>query len=265
MDAEQTRQRQWHDSYYRKRGRENTLSGGAAQDKYYSITGRAFNHFHDLTYARCAGRQVLDYCCGTGLEAIRMARAGAKMTGIDISPVAIDIARDTARDEGLSDEHITFLAMAAERTAFQNDSFDIVYGQGALHHLHLAAAAREVARVLRPDGRAVFSEPLAYNPVCNAYRGLTSGARTEGEHRLSRADYNLLSQYFGRVSYQFTSLTAFAAVPFRRAPFFPHLLHALDTLDGLLFRIPGVKWLAWRCIVTLGEPMKSSETVEMPA
>jgi SAM-dependent methyltransferase len=75
----------------------------------------------------------------------------------------------------------TFLLMDAHRLDFPDQHFDAVCGCGILHHLELGVALDEIARVLRPDGVVVFSEPLDNNPVARLVRRLTPWARTEDE------------------------------------------------------------------------------------
>ena len=81
----------------------------------------------------------------------------------------------------------------------RDDSFDLVCGSGILHHLDLPAAMRELARVLRPSGRAVFMEPLGHNPAINAFRNRTPELRTPDEHPLLGKDLKLCRRYFGSV------------------------------------------------------------------
>ncbi|WP_428491963.1 hypothetical protein [Rhodopila sp.] len=61
-----------------------------------------------------------------------------------------------------------------------------MFGIGIIHHLDTRQASREVARVLRPDGNAVFWEPMGTNPIIGLYRMLTPNARTVDEHPLAK-------------------------------------------------------------------------------
>src|SRR3546814_11483257 len=79
-------------------------------------------------------------------------------TGIDISDVAIEKGRERARQKGFT--NVRLEAMNAEAMTFPDDSFDLVFGSGIIHHLDIDRAFGEIARVLRPGGRAVFIEPL---------------------------------------------------------------------------------------------------------
>jgi ubiquinone/menaquinone biosynthesis C-methylase UbiE len=99
------------------------------------------------------GRSVLEIGCGLGTDGARFASAGAIYTGVDLTEAAIDLARRRFAFENLPGE---FRVADAERLEFPDDSFDIVYSHGVLHHTpDTHAAIREVHRVLKPGGRAV--------------------------------------------------------------------------------------------------------------
>src|SRR5207247_4637397 len=73
--------------------------------------------------APAADERWLDIACGTGEIALRAARVGAAVTGIDLSPVMVERARVKAEAEELD---IEFLAGDAARLPFSDESFDVV-------------------------------------------------------------------------------------------------------------------------------------------
>ena len=93
-----------------------------------------------------------------------LARSGAHVTALDISPGSIAVARRRAKLHGV-DDAIEFVAAAGEQLPLGPDRFDVAVGKAVLHHLDVARAAPELHRVLRPGGRAAFAEPLGTNPV----------------------------------------------------------------------------------------------------
>ena len=92
------------------------------------------------------GASVLDYGCGAGARACALALRGARVCGIDISPVAIGMARDAVRREGLAG-NAAFAVMDAEALDLPARSFGLVCGTSILHHLDVAAELfREASR-----------------------------------------------------------------------------------------------------------------------
>jgi SAM-dependent methyltransferase len=104
-------------------------------------------------FAGSRGLRVLEIGCGLGTDGAQFAKAGADYTGVDLTEAAIELARTRFEVSGLSGE---FRVADAENLDFPDDSFDLVYSHGVLHHTpDTARAVREVHRVLRPGGRAV--------------------------------------------------------------------------------------------------------------
>jgi SAM-dependent methyltransferase len=89
-----------------------------------------------------------------------------------------------------------FLIMDAHKLEFPNAHFDLVCGSGILHHLDMKRALPEIARVLRPDGVVLFSEPLDNNPVGHLVRRLTPEARTDDEEPFRFQQLDMLRQHF---------------------------------------------------------------------
>ena len=166
---------------------------GAAADpratlsRYYSIYKLNTEFFNERLEGCVPGADVLEFGCARGDKSLRWARAGARIKGIDISGKAVEAANERARAERLPAE---FYTMDAEALELLDASFDVVFGEGILHHLDLKKACGEIARVLRAPrrGRAIFVEPLGHNPVINLYRKLTPNMRTVDEHPLVRGE-----------------------------------------------------------------------------
>lgn len=110
------------------------------------------------------GKHMLDLGCGMGEEVVYFARLGATVTGIDISQVGLSIAMDRARYNGVLDR-VALARMSADALEFDDGSFDLVHGLGILHHVGIEAGLKEVKRVLKPGGTAVFLEPLGDSPT----------------------------------------------------------------------------------------------------
>jgi ubiquinone/menaquinone biosynthesis C-methylase UbiE len=105
-----------------------------------------------LAYESTAGLDVLDVGCGQGIDLVEYASAGARVTGIDLTPRHVELARSHVKALGLS---ATVLQGDAEHLPFEDASFDRVSSNGVLHHTpDMPAALREIRRVLRPGGQA---------------------------------------------------------------------------------------------------------------
>jgi SAM-dependent methyltransferase len=116
-------------------------------------------------FAQAKGLKVLEIGCGLGTDGAQFAKAGADYTGIDLTQAAVDLAR---RRFELFNLPGTFRVADAERLDFPDNSFDLVYSHGVLHHTpDTAGAVREVHRVLRPGGRA---EIMLYHRNSYNYR-----------------------------------------------------------------------------------------------
>jgi len=230
--------------YHDRRFGENTRS---STDKFYAITQTSFAWYHQRLLENVSGLRVLEYGCGPGDIAFAAAQLGAVAHGIDISPVAINQAREHAAGSGL---HAAFSVDNAEQTSFADASFDRIGGSGILHHLNLHKAYAEIARLLRPGGRAVFLEPLGHNPLINAYRDRTPLMRTEDEHPLLRNDLRECTRHFSRVRPRFFHCLSLAAVPLRNTAAFRPALAVLSGLDRLLLSAHApTRWLAWMVVL----------------
>jgi ubiquinone/menaquinone biosynthesis C-methylase UbiE len=230
--------------------------------RFYAAN-RASKQFMDVWLRQhCApGQRVLDYCCGTGLNTLFIARCGADVVGIDISSESLQAARWRLDREHLG-ERSRFVLTDAERTAFGNATFDVILCNGVLHHLDSSAAFGELSRILKPGGSVFCVEALAHNPIFQLYRRLTPHMRTtwELDHILSRQQISLARRHFESVETHFFHLAGLLAVPFRRQPrIFDRLLRVLDGLDRMLLSLPGLRWWSWQCLFVLTKPRRVSE------
>ena len=102
-----------------------------------------------------AGQKVLDVGCGTGVVAVTVARKGAKVRGLDLSPVLLERARGHA---GLMNVDVDFREGDAENLPYGDSEFDVVLSQfGHMFAPRPEVAIGEMLRVLRPGGTIAFS------------------------------------------------------------------------------------------------------------
>jgi len=119
-------------------------------------------HFHDaqtpnervaerfIPYAMLAGKQVLDIACGFGWASVEMASAGAHVTAIDLTPRAVEVAKQHFAIRGLKGD---VRIGDAQQMDFPNANFDFVHAWGCLMHMpDTQQAIAEIYRVLKPGG-----------------------------------------------------------------------------------------------------------------
>ena len=97
------------------------------------------------------GEKVLCIGDGGGIDAVEFARHGAKVTVLDLSHKAIDITKKLFKEA--KQLHAGLHVGDASALNFENESFDVVYTLGVLHHIpEVGKAVSEIARVLKPKG-----------------------------------------------------------------------------------------------------------------
>jgi SAM-dependent methyltransferase len=107
---------------------------------------------HDFArFGETRGKRVLEIGVGLGTDHVQFARAGAELSGVDLTDKGVALVRRRLELEDLSSE----LQVAdAERLPFEDGAFDVVYSWGVLHHTpDTPRAVAEAVRVLRPGGR----------------------------------------------------------------------------------------------------------------
>lgn len=217
--------------------------------KYYKTTDRSKQFYRDKIHENVTGKKVLEYGCGPGSQAFSLAKAGADVTAIDISDVAIDQTKEEADRQGVE---VECYVMDAEALTFEDNSFDRVCGSGILHHLDLERCYKELSRVLKPGGAGIFFEPMGYNPLINLYRNLTPDLRTDDEHPLLMKDFELAENYFDEVTPHFFHLTSVAASFIPSETFQSALARPLNGLDSRLFKtLPFLKKYAWITVLEI--------------
>src|SRR6185503_5796848 len=105
-----------------------------------------------MGFDKFAGARLLEVGCGMGTDLLQFARGGAVCTGVDLTPRSVAITRHRF---ALYGEQADFLIGDGERLPFANESLDVVYSNGVLHHTpDTVGAIGEVYRVLKPGGTA---------------------------------------------------------------------------------------------------------------
>lgn len=220
--------------------------------KFYSITDESEAYQYGWLKDRCnPGVKVLDFACGSGENGLYSAECGADVVGIDISPEGVENANQNAKDRNL-DAHCRFEVMDGEKMTFSNNTFDYAVEYGALHHVDLNIALKELNRVLKHGGEMICVEALRHNPLIHAYRKSTPHLRTawEYEHILGVESLETFKKYFTDVKVKFFHLAILASVPLRKTFLFKPMKKVLGFIDRLILNNHLIGKYAWIMIVT---------------
>lgn len=137
------------------------------------------------------GKRVLEVGCGTGLDLFYFVRLGAKATGIDISDESLKLAREQAKELGI--KNIKLIQGDAENLPFKDDSFDIVYSYGVLHHTpDTEKAVKEAYRVTKGGGQALVMLYSKFSPQYALVSTLRAVAGIVGKERMVKLSNWLL-------------------------------------------------------------------------
>lgn len=150
--------------------------------------------FHLLGDIR--GKTVLDLGCGTGENLVPLAKRGANVIGIDISPDLIELAHRRMSSYGLA---ATIRQGSAYATELADESVDIVFSMALLHHLDLPIVRKEIYRILRPGGRLILREPVRFSSTMNKLRNLFPAPEadiSDYEHPMTRQELAIIMQGF---------------------------------------------------------------------
>jgi SAM-dependent methyltransferase len=110
---------------------------------------------------------VLEVGCGAGGCAIFLAQSfGSTVTGVDVNANGIRNASALAQSSGLA-ERIRFEQMdAAERLPFADESFEAIFSNDAMCHIQRRLEVlKEWRRVLKPDGRMIFTDAMVITGI----------------------------------------------------------------------------------------------------
>lgn len=122
-------------------------------------------HFPPL-WAHLAGRDVLEIGCGTGRHTLRLARQGNRVTGLDLSPGMLAIARDKLKAYDTVRLVEADVMTADPGGPFWDGSFDVALAALVVEHINdLPRFFRRVAAALRPDGELFLSEIHPYRSL----------------------------------------------------------------------------------------------------
>ena len=222
-------------------------SKGRFENIFYKAIYNSDEDFFHFLKLNSMHSKILDYGCGAGHSLNKVLKFNPKkLIGIDISDISIKKAKDNIDD--LS--KVELLVDNCENTNFEDDSFDIVYGEGILHHLNISVCLREIKRILKSDGKFLFVEPLGTNPIINFYRKLTPKSRSIDEHPLKGDDFKLIENQFKNIKIKYYGLLTLVFFPLYSSPKKSIIFKILKNIDQFLFKFNIFKKLAWSVLIS---------------
>jgi len=236
---------------YREKEFHNKLQASSKsrfENIFYKAIYNSDEDFFKFIEINSMNSEILDYGCGIGNSIKRVANFNPKkISGIDISEVSIQKAKNLILDLNIKAE---LFVDNCEKTKFKDNSFNIVYGEGILHHLSLPLCLKEINRILKSRGKFLFVEPLGTNPIINLYRKLTPNSRSVDEHPLIDLDFKLIENDFINVKLKYYGLLTLIFFPFYKSPQNSIIFNFFKNLDQFLFKFKIFQKLAWSVLIT---------------
>jgi len=241
-------EREYHEAYYaRELGLKPVLFDLAESPRrklrnltwaHYEVVRRHFG-------ADLRNRRILVVGCGLGDVALNLARNGALVDAFDVSPRAIDICRQRAAANGVT--QVRFFVSSCEELEVDSESYDAVVGNMILHHIDIPRAMEQFHRLLAPGGLGAFAEWKEYAVVDRVRRwplfmkifrsGGVGGYATEHERKLDRRDLAIIRARFPDMRLDYRYL-----IRGKLDYFIPPRGHLVESVDyWLLRRLP---WLS---------------------
>lgn len=229
-------------------------------ERYGTLKRRRFSkEFRFRVLGDLTGKNVLDVGCGDGENAMNFAKLGAIVTGLDISPKAIELATRRAEVNHVSGS-TTFICSPLETAQFTPGSFDVIWGDAVLHHLiaDLDTVMTHLMEWLKPGGIIMFGEPVSLSSALRKFRMMLpiKTDATPDERPLERGEFEIIERHVPDLTIRYYSIlerfNRYVLVDenyelssaFRRA-----IQNLLNAIDYAVLSIPPLHWLAGTAVM----------------
>jgi len=191
---------------------------------------------------------ILEIGCGTGYFTKEIAKTGARVTAIDISPELLQIAK-----EEIPDTNVSFVIENAYDLSFEANCFDSIVGSSVLHHLEIEKAISEMFRVLKSGGSLFFTEPNMMNPQIALQKNIPALKRKLGDSPDETAFFRWSLMTLMRK----TGFTNIVIKPFDflHPAISPALIPFISSLGETVEKIPGLKEIAGSLYISAKKPV----------
>jgi len=207
------------------------------------------------------GRRVLEVGVGGGMLATWLALQGAEVTGIDVSAGILEVAEKRSAVSGVA-RSTRYIHRSVEELDLPDSHFDLILGNNVMHHFDRQIAMANLSRMLRPEGRAVFCEPVLFLPEITrrlryssvVTRRFPPHTHTPDERSLNQEDLRVAECHFGSVEwkpfqlmYRLQNSEELSDVKWNR----------LESMDKVILRrVRTARWLTRMIVLTLDDPKK---------
>ena len=143
-------------------------------------------------------RTVVDLGCGDGLNTVILGALGARTISVDISDESLRLTAERARVNKV-DSNLTLVHSDAAGIPIEDQTVDLVLCAAILHHVDAVMTARQIHRILKPGGKAVFLEPMIGPALLSHLKGYLpkSAGVTDDEQPLTREQVMAVSRSVG--------------------------------------------------------------------
>jgi len=241
----------WHESH-------PDVSEDERISRYKKLVLRRLRERQWAMLGDVTGKRVLDVGCGVGRETVALAARGARVVAVDLSPTLVAKARERAAAAGVA-ARVEFRVVAAEDVAAAGERFDVVIGNGVLHHIDIPVFKRTLSALIGPGGTAQFQEPLIHNPLLRLYRLVTRSQHSPTERPLSQRDVHDFARGFRRARVEYFNLLGLFLLPApyvvgdRPAAWLLDLTLAADRMLTAL--VPWLRRFSQYVVIQVGEPV----------
>jgi SAM-dependent methyltransferase len=192
-------------------------------------------------------KTVVDLGCGKGENMVPLAKRGANVTGIDISPDLIHLALQRIDAANLRARAVVH---SAYETGFESESVDVIFCIALIHHLNIPRVRDEMYRILKKGGFIILSEPVRFSRFYDLVRKTLPAQEdtSEFEHPLTMQELDCVCAGFTRENQRLFRLP-FVAIP-------PRLFHRQSSLcckvsDWIIRTCPAFEHFATNVVVRL--------------
>jgi ubiquinone/menaquinone biosynthesis C-methylase UbiE len=269
LSERQKREKEYYESYAQTFNLEQEVDFSPIRDQISGVEFRPWNSYwrtYQIPIIAFKGnknnqdQRLLDFGCGPGDNGLRLAAIGYNVSGFDISESNVDLANKLFSKNNMAHRG-SFIVSTAEQLSFADGEFDMVVGIDILHHVDIKSSLKEVRRVLKEGGQAVFREPIEVpllDRIRNSWpiRALVPNTAsleshiTEDERKLNESDLKIIKEIFPNMRVERSLILSRFDKFIRKQE--NKKASWLEKIDYVLMKlIPGYKYLGGAAVIVV--------------